>query len=309
VHFPLKRLVKTLIGPGAKLIISSEWGFVPFTYPMTLDHLPQFALVGGPASESGNVLTIPVAGHEIGHSVWRTHAGTLAFEPQLLAAIDASIATHAPHTGRLVAQLGTGARAVDQIRRLAFANGLKQLEEIFCDAIGLYFFGASFLYATEYFLAPGGGARSLTYPCDLDRLQMLNDGSAALGIVPTAPIFERWADSVLQATHSADFVVILDAAVASLAPDVITAAFDMMRNRGIAVPDASRIASAIAAFDRGEPHTGEATLPEIVTAGWEIVRREGGLAEGRKRAKYRELGDLMLKSIEVAEFRLRMASA
>ncbi len=305
VHFPLKRLAKKLIGANAKLIISSEWGFVPFTYPMTLDQLPQFALVGGPASESGNVLTIPVAGHEIGHSVWRAHASGFKLEPKLLAAIDGAIAGHPSEVARLTSQLGGGARATDHIRRLAFINGLKQLEEVFCDAVGLYFFGASFLYAMEYFLAPGGGARSLTYPSDLERLRILQSSSASLGILPSTPLFERWTDSVLQAAQSRDFVVILDAAVAVLIPDVTDCAFKRMKRRGVRVPDPGRIQSAMEALDRGEPHSGEATLPEIVTAGWEIVRRDGGLAEKRKRKGYRLLGELMLKSIEVAEFNLR----
>lgn len=305
VHFPLKRLARTLIGPQAKLIISSEWGFVPFTYPMTLDQLPQFALVGGPASESGNVLAIPVAGHEIGHSVWRAHSAGFRLDPKLLAAIDGAIAGYPAETGRLVAQLGSGSRALDQIRRLAFLNGSKQLEEVFCDGVGLYFFGPSFLYAMEYFLAPGGGARSLTYPSDLERLKILTDSSASWGISPTLPLFERWSDSVLQASQSRDFVVILDKAVSVLVPDIISAVHDMMKTRGVGVPDNRRIQAAMEAFDRGEPHNGEATLPEIVTAGWEIVRREGGLADKRHRKRYRLLGDLMLKSIEVAEFKLR----
>jgi hypothetical protein len=309
VHFPLKRLAKKLIGSKAKLIVSSEWGFVPFTYPMTLDQLPQFALVGGPASESGNVLTIPVAGHEIGHSVWRAHSRGFGLDPKFLAAIDGAIAGHPAETSRLMAQLGGGARATDQIRRLVYINGIKQLEEIFCDAIGLYFFGPSFLYAMEYFLAPGGGARSLTYPSDLDRLKILTVSSSTLGIAPTLPLFERWADSSLQASQTRDFVTILDSAVAALVADVTSAAFNMMKKRRVLVPNPAQIQSAIDAFDRGEPHIGDATLPEIVTAGWEIVRREGGLAEKRHWKRYRLLGDLMLKSIEVAEFRLRMDNA
>src|SRR3546814_8743121 len=70
--FPIKRLVETAVSPDARLIMSSEWKFVPFTYPMTLDWLPGFALVGGPAPESDNVLIVPLAGHEIGHSAWRS---------------------------------------------------------------------------------------------------------------------------------------------------------------------------------------------------------------------------------------------
>src|SRR3546814_13427221 len=64
MHFPLKRLVETAVSPDARLIMSSEWKFAPFTYPMTLDWLPGFALVGGPAPESDNVLIVPLARSE-----------------------------------------------------------------------------------------------------------------------------------------------------------------------------------------------------------------------------------------------------
>src|SRR3546814_14740255 len=68
--------------------MSSEWKFVPFTYPMTLDWLPGFALVGGPAPESDNVLIVPLAGHEIGHSAWRSKQ----LKDQLMADLVAAIA-------------------------------------------------------------------------------------------------------------------------------------------------------------------------------------------------------------------------
>src|SRR3546814_10308475 len=86
--FPIKRLVETAVSPDARLIMSSEWKFVPFTFPMTLDWLPGFALVGGPAPESDNVLIVPLAGHEIGHSAWRSKQ----LKDQLMADLVAAIA-------------------------------------------------------------------------------------------------------------------------------------------------------------------------------------------------------------------------
>src|SRR5271166_63597 len=52
VYVPLRRLIQQIIGKDARLITSSEWKFIPFTYPMTLDELPNYVLVGSPA---GNV--------------------------------------------------------------------------------------------------------------------------------------------------------------------------------------------------------------------------------------------------------------
>ena len=67
---PLRILLTDLIGSEAGLILSSEWDYSPFTYPPVIEELPDFVLLGLPATESSNVLIIPAAGHEFGHSVW-----------------------------------------------------------------------------------------------------------------------------------------------------------------------------------------------------------------------------------------------
>src|SRR3546814_3823673 len=101
--FPIKRLVETAVSPDARLIMSSEWKFVPFTYPMTLDWLPGFALVGGPAPESDNVLIVPLAGHERGHSAWRS----TQLKDQLIADLVAAIAQTLDDIARKSTQLNS----------------------------------------------------------------------------------------------------------------------------------------------------------------------------------------------------------
>src|SRR4051812_25114337 len=59
----------------------------PFTYPFVFSELPNFVLIGLPASESDNPLIIPLAGHELGHSVWKIYDLSRRFTP----AIEASI--------------------------------------------------------------------------------------------------------------------------------------------------------------------------------------------------------------------------
>lgn len=39
LYFPFKRLAKTLLDGNVKLLMSSEWDFVPFTYPMNVEIL------------------------------------------------------------------------------------------------------------------------------------------------------------------------------------------------------------------------------------------------------------------------------
>ena len=52
-----------------RLILSSEWDYSPFMYDQITD-LPSFVFIGLPACESANPLLLPLAGHELGHSVW-----------------------------------------------------------------------------------------------------------------------------------------------------------------------------------------------------------------------------------------------
>ena len=68
---PLLRISKCLLGPDARLVLSSEWSFSPFTFSQVFPELPGFVFIGLPASESNNALIIPAAGHELGHTVWQ----------------------------------------------------------------------------------------------------------------------------------------------------------------------------------------------------------------------------------------------
>jgi hypothetical protein len=71
MYVPFLDICKSLVGDKARLILSSEWEYVPYTYPQNLNELPEFIVIGLPASESDNILVFPAAGHELGHSLWR----------------------------------------------------------------------------------------------------------------------------------------------------------------------------------------------------------------------------------------------
>jgi hypothetical protein len=71
---PLRELAHKLLDYKPAIILSSEWEFSPFTYPAISDDLPDFVFIGLPACEAGNALVLPLAGHELGHSIWR-HGG------------------------------------------------------------------------------------------------------------------------------------------------------------------------------------------------------------------------------------------
>lgn len=81
---PLVQLSRKILKRNdAKLILSSEWDYSPFTYPFVFSELPNFVLIGLPASESDDPLIIPLSGHELGHSVWKVYDLTARFTPIL----------------------------------------------------------------------------------------------------------------------------------------------------------------------------------------------------------------------------------
>src|SRR5262249_36056001 len=68
---PLQVLADATLQGKPQLLLSSEWDYVPFAYPQSLDDLKSFVLIGLPASEAASALLVPLAGHELGHAVWR----------------------------------------------------------------------------------------------------------------------------------------------------------------------------------------------------------------------------------------------
>ena len=308
VHFPLKRLIEKAVDPDARLIMSSEWKFVPFTYPMTLDLLPGFALVGGPAPESGNVLIVPLAGHEIGHSAWRSK-GLNGFildrvVPEIAVALDAM----SGEREIVLQQLAAGGSAQAKLENAVLRSSTKQLEEIYCDLFGLFVFGQAFLFAYEYFLAPGGEVRSAYYPSSGDRVRYLLDGAATLKIECESDLFISWGEAGILPGADGAVLSIADRVVSTVYPALRDHAFELLAADGVSTPDTEAIGRVLNSLRQHVPDGDGATLPEIVTAGWLHLRERGGLSLDEDASEYQILNELMLKSVEVSEFKLRVES-
>jgi hypothetical protein len=310
VHFPLKRLIQKVISPEAKLVMSSEWNFVPFTWPMNLDVLNNFVLVGGPAPESGNVLIIPLAGHEIGHSAWRNAGIANRIGARLFTAVQRVIDARPTDRDRIVENLQRAGHDLSYLQHAAFASARKQLEEIFCDMFALYVFGPSFAFAYEYFLAPGKGARSIAYPSSHKRVHYLLDGASTLGLdVDGADLFANWRDSTTPGGVHGDVLLFADEAVDAMFPSARDLAFEILRQSNVPMCDANAIGRVRDSLEKGVPEGSGATLAEIVTAGWQHLRARGGLAGDDDQQELAMLNELMLKSVEVSEFKLRVELA
>jgi hypothetical protein len=182
----LLRLSKQLTDKNVKLILSSEWEFSPLTYPIGLKDLPDFVLIGLPASEAGNALIIPLAGHEIGHSIWQHHELELRLNSEITYTIEQM---YTDNFSTLVANHAFLA-GTDPLQNLFSATYIgesleylmSQCEEVFCDICGILLFGEGFLYSFLYLLGPNvGGLRVEEYPSLPTRANYLTKIAKDLG--------------------------------------------------------------------------------------------------------------------------------
>ena len=183
---PFLRLAVKLLEPGAeqsqrktRLLLSSEWRYSPFTHYLISD-LPNFVFIGLPAPESSNPLLLPLTGHELGHIVWIQKGAGTKFTTK---AFNLAHKQVMKDPGKFKATFNV---SLPTDRNSLFASStwwnawewaIKQAAETFCDFIGLRIFGASYVKAFAYLLAPDSGRRSVNYPTL--RTRMLNMYKAA----------------------------------------------------------------------------------------------------------------------------------
>jgi hypothetical protein len=178
LYAPFLEICKSLVGNDARLILSSEWQYVPFTFPQNLAELPEFIVIGLPASESDNVLIFPAAGHELGHSIWSKHALDDSFKEQIEGRVGEALKRNQPQFEAVFPAV-RGADLdqdmfVQYIKSSIVSSVGRQVEETFADFIGLLIFGESYLCAFEYLIAPQIiGARSKEYPDTQERATTL----------------------------------------------------------------------------------------------------------------------------------------
>jgi hypothetical protein len=267
---------------------------------MTIPELPNFVLIGGPVPEVDNVLILPLAGHEIGHSAWRTHSIESDINLKFVTDIEFYLGLDDEKT-RNLPEIYPGKHLQE-----CYNLGIRHIQEIFCDFVGLYIFGASYLYAFDYLLAPGSTKRGVGYPDQRSRIDFLKYGSEQLGIEVDKILFQSWFDD-----QSGDVEPILlsvvDAAVRRCASSVWDIVLELMERLQIPKNDRSAIDRVLKHFMNGVPDGDGASLSEIITAGWRYMMNHNGMPEDVDDLRFAMLNELMLKSIEVSEYRLRVA--
>lgn len=302
LHFVLKRLIHRALGQKTNLLISSEWAFTPFTYPMSVDFLPDFIFIGTPAPESGNPLLIPLAGHEIGHSAWRVYGRPTDYSRLVADAVDEVFVADERSVRALISTAPMSELEAQVLKDRCSKHAISQLEEVFCDLFGLYVFGEAYLAAFDYLQGPGASWRHLDYPSDKQRMDFLSAAAPAMNAMVDPILTGRWTQSRPD-THDLHMTKLVDAAVRKLVPTLQTDLIADLQSKGLYPPKDGVIEEIADAFRRSEPYARRAELGEIVSAGWRLLRQIDLEAEAKeRRERQRFLGDLVLKTIEVAEY-------
>lgn len=295
VYAPLLRLSQSILGADTKLIISSEWEFSPFIY-RAITGLTDFVLIGLPAPESANPLLIPLAGHELGHSVWLDEDYSSRFHDNVKKAVEDALEKHVKPGG-----------IEPTTWLLPHTWALYQAEEIFCDFFGLRLFAESYLYAFAYLISPGtSGQDSLRYPNITRRISYLINAAKTMGVnIPQGfeSCFIQETNSTERATNP--LISIADDVSGSLVPQLIKLVNESTASKVVPIRDFTNVKNICEEFRRIAPTTWLHSLTDILNAGWEcnldsnLWKNVTQIKDDKDRD--RVLKDLMLKSMEVSE--------
>ncbi len=324
LHGPFLRLVRRALGDEAKLVISSEWEFSPFTYEMPDDlGLDDVVFIGIPASESANGLAIPLSGHEFGHNIWRRNKYYTRYRDRVSSEIVKYISDEIwDEFGRSFPEVGDRSKINDilgqQYWKMSWLWAMSHCEEVFCDFIGLLIFKEAYLYAFAYLLAPGlPGTRSEHYPNMTNRVRALQKAAEENGIVVPENYIEQFEDSDPPGTEIHQLLLkISDTVLDRLIDQLILDAAEFIGEKQLDRYSSEDTDQLFQNFALGVPATKPSGLSSIVNAAWRFSR--AGTPEWKLR--YPEvfsdsrrcnlmLSDLVYKSVEVLEIGYRQGDS
>ena len=186
---------------------------------------------------------------------------------------------------------------------------MSQVQELFCDSIGLLLFAESYLHAFAYLVAPAiSMERSKLYPAISDRVAFLvqNAKRAGLRELPEyASYFEP--DKTVDSDANRFLLQLADEVRAELEDDLFSDAQRTIDRWGLPAHDLEETRAIYESFVSLTPAIKATSLANIVNAGWKMYL--AGFSEWNQYAEIRGdskkaetiLNDLILKSAEVFE--------
>jgi len=301
------------------LILSSEWEYSPHIYN-EIPRLPGFVLIGLPASESDNPLLLPLAGHELGHSIWgSSSAATVQVFKKLQAAVFASAKANIAELNNVfpATQPLTPAEVDTNIFCIRFLQpavlwARKQAEETFCDNMGVRLFGSAYLHAFAYLLSPGmDQSRAFTYPSMKSRIAGMLQCAAQFGVAQPAGYIDQFDDDPPANISPSDAfrLSLADQAVDNLRPELIAFADNVFTQAGLSPPDDAEQQRILKRFEKLVPAENCKSLSDILNAAWLASNCDtlwAALAFTQTE-RQRILDDLVLKNLELLEMETILA--
>ena len=311
---PLQSLALSTLQGRPHLLLSSEWDFVPFAYPQSLDDLRNFVLIGLPASEAASALLVPLAGHELGHAVWRkrgiegTAHSTLQYRCEGLYATSIDeFKRHFPdYNENDIVYRELLPEAISQSVEL----GVFQAEELFCDLFAYALFGESYLYAFSYILAPGSGGRSPKHPSYKTRIDTVRGIAKVEGHELPSLAALQFKDELESGNPRDRFVLrMAETSVSEVVPGLWSSIIKIVNDGHVCRPNNSYALAHVNDFKNDIPARNPVCIGDIINGGWLYYHEVQGarLLADKVSEKLDQLNEMMLKSIEVLEFTRRTA--
>ena len=326
-YWPLLRLVqKVLNNTNKKLILSSEWDYSPFVYPNP-NYLPDYVIIGLPAFETSNPLLIPLAGHELGHALFRQLDATS--RKKLRQDIEDHIInklvtpSNQEKMRRLYPQFGhiTSAEALREntnaydIWNLPVEWARGQVEETFSDICGVRLFAESYLHAFCYLVSPGALSRRNTYPKLPTRINKIIQSATHFGVEIPDNYADNFGDGKPTEKNSDDdisqeqfLLQIADETSESLFEDLLAKVDGSLPCSRVSYRNKGNVDKILSSFKKLlSPFDEYSSLTDLLTAGWTAYLDDhlwSHLSYINKKEWNGILNDLIFKSMEVSEYEL-----
>ena len=309
---PLQDLSQSFLTKDSRILLSSEWDYIPFVYPQTVKDLPTFTFIGLPASECSNLLIFPLTGHELAHSIW----GSLGLENDFYADLLSRVKQHfdknelkkidPTYKDDIFAST-----AESEIIGEAFELAIAHCEEIFCDLFGLALFRESYIKAFYYVLSPGVGSKQEPhYPTNERRAEILAyQSEKRLNIRSKTHSGDRLTQNAPQwSKRTALAVQTAERALQGFDDRIWERVVEIVERSKIHRPSDEGAQAVLKNFRLNVPHKSPKCLGNITNACW--LRFEETTGAGVSFEEAREnlirINEMGLKTVEVLEFHRRM---
>ncbi len=269
-------------------------------------------------SEAASALLLPLAGHELGHAVWRNRGIGGSANASIQASCENAFGKpmNLEEFKKQFPEYNAEDIVYSQLLPEAISRTATyaafQAEELFCDMFAYALFGESYLHAFAYILAPGSGvATGSRYPSHKKRIDVLRQIATKEGMV--LPEFSSLGltDQQMGGNPRERFLLKMAAFGVDEAVETLwTIVNSIVVDSNVRRPNPTNMARHLREIRMGIPAHDPACLGDIVNAGWAYFHelQSGKIDSKSVGERYDSLNEIMLKTIEVLEFGRRTSN-